>query len=91
MRRANLADEFVGRIHGRVDVAPQSALRIIQRGGNITKRGAADNEEVKITRSLQRSPGARAIDERELDCAGQWKQRLANDFNRTRRLDEHLL
>jgi hypothetical protein len=91
MPGAELPQEFLRRIYSGVDLATYQTLGIVQGGDDSAKPGAADDQEVKVARSLQRSSSAGAVDERESDVAGQGQQRLANDFRNARGFDEQLL
>jgi hypothetical protein len=75
--RSNLRSELARRIHGGIDVSPESLLSFGQHTDYILKRRVAHNEQVDVACRAEFTPGGRPKHECDNDLFAECGERAA--------------
>jgi hypothetical protein len=88
---AKLLLKLSRRVHGRIDVPPESRLRLRQRVHDILKRRVPDDEQVYVARRSEVAPSGRAEHEGNQNLLTQRRESLAKRAGQAGGLGEQAL
>ena len=88
MLRFNLSSELVYRVHGRIDVSPESFLCTLYHCNHVAKGRFTHDHQVDVARSVKLTPCGGAEHECCIDAVGEWHQSFTPDVHESGGLRE---